>query len=83
MKIANFLRNNFGKIKETQGSLITRIFKFSKKEKPHKAFLISKFYFMKTVHSFRNMFREIKETQGSLIPRIFTFSKKKNPTNNP
>jgi hypothetical protein len=54
----------FGKIKETQGSLIPRIFKFSKKKNPTKLSWSLNFYFMKTVHSFRNMFGEIKETQG-------------------
>jgi hypothetical protein len=36
MKTANSFRNVFGKIKETQGSLIPRIFKFSKKKNPTK-----------------------------------------------
>jgi uncharacterized protein YjbJ (UPF0337 family) len=79
MKIANFLRNVFGKIKETQGSLILNFFSINKKN-PHKASLISKFYFMKIANFLRNVFGKIKETQGSLIPRIFKFSKKKNPT---
>jgi hypothetical protein len=36
MKTANSFRNVFGKIKETQGYLIARIFKFSKKKNPTK-----------------------------------------------
>jgi hypothetical protein len=76
MKTVQSFSNVFGKIKETQGSLIPRNFKFSKKNHPHKESLISKFYFMKIANSFGNVFGKIKGTQGSLIPRIFLIKKK-------
>jgi hypothetical protein len=57
MKIANSFRNVFGKIKETQGSLIPRIFLI--KKTPHKASLFSKVYFMKKPPiSFQNVFEK-------------------------